>query len=64
MLSTPDYKRRAQLTSNAGDIISLNVAGQIIVILNSSKITKELLEKRGAFYSDRPLVPILEKYVQ
>lgn len=47
----------------AGDIISFHVFGQVIVVLNSIKATKDLLEKRGDIYSDRPVIPILEMYV-
>ncbi|KAI9457535.1 cytochrome P450 [Russula earlei] len=41
-----------------GDIISFRVFGQVIVVLNSSKASKELLERRGDIYSDRPTIPI------
>ncbi|KAI0040735.1 hypothetical protein FA95DRAFT_827134 [Auriscalpium vulgare] len=41
-----------------GDVISLEVLGQRIVILNSSTAVKDLFEKRGAIYSDRPHLPI------
>ncbi|KAH9970771.1 cytochrome P450 [Russula compacta] len=33
------------------------VFGQVIVVLNSVKATKDLLEKRGEIYSDRPVIP-------
>ncbi|PBK58991.1 cytochrome P450 [Armillaria solidipes] len=45
----------AKWTAETGSpIVSLNVFGQTIVILNSWKVTSELLEKRGSIYSDRP----------
>jgi len=46
--------------SSAGDILSFHVFGQVIIVLNSVKATKELLDKRGEFYSDRPVVPFYE----
>ena len=47
----------------AGDIISFHVFGQTIVVLRSIKATKDLLEKRGDIYSDRPEIPIYQMYV-
>lgn len=47
----------------AGDIISFRALGQVIVVLNSIKANKDLLEKRPDIYSDRPLIPIFEMYV-
>ena len=47
----------------AGDIISLHVFGKVIVVLNSIKASKDLLERRGDIYSDRPGIPIFEMYV-
>jgi hypothetical protein len=47
----------------AGDIISFHIFGQVIVVLNSIKATKGLLERRGEIYSDRPIVTIHEMYV-
>jgi len=46
-----------------GDILCLHVFGQVIVVLNSVKATKDLLERRGDIYSDRPAIPIYEMYV-
>ena len=49
-----------------GDVIHLDLLGKCIIILNSMEAATELLEKRGAKYSDRPFfaafnlsVPIL-----
>ena len=49
-----------KLTSTVGDIISVNAMGQIIVVLNSLHVAKDLLEKRGAIYIDRPRIPVIE----
>ena len=43
--------------------MSLKVLGQTIVILNSHKAARDLLEKRGTIYSDRPALPSLEMSV-
>jgi len=37
-----------------GDLIYLNAVGQPIVIINSSRVGVELLDRRAAIYSDRP----------
>jgi hypothetical protein len=47
-------------SERVGDVFSLRVFGQVIVILNTSKATKDLLEKRGDIYSDRPVIPIFD----
>jgi len=46
----------------AGDIFSFRLFGQAIVILNTPKATKDLLERRSDIYSDRPAIPIYEMY--
>ena len=43
-----------------GDILSFRVFGQVIVVLNSTKGAKDLLEKNGGIYYDRPVIPIHE----
>ena len=45
-----------------GDVVSLQVFGKVIVVLNSVKATKDLLEKRGEVYSDRPVIPFHKMY--
>ncbi len=47
----------------AGDVLAFHVFGKVIVVLNSLKANKDLLEKRGDIYSDRPVVPIFQMYV-
>lgn len=47
-----------------GDILYINAAGQDIVIVNSAKIAEELFEKRSNVYSDRPIIPMVDMYVQ
>ena len=39
-----------------GDVVSITVFGQRLVILNTIRASLDLLEKRGAQYSDRPVL--------
>jgi len=43
-----------------GDVLCFHVLGRVIVVLNSIKVTKDLLEKNGDVYSDRAVVPFFE----
>jgi hypothetical protein len=43
-----------------GDVLCLRVLGHDVVILSSLSAVKDLLEKRGEAYADRPPLPILE----
>jgi hypothetical protein len=45
-----------------GDVICFRVFSQVIVVLSSSSAIKDLLEKRGEIYSERPALPIVEMY--
>ncbi|KAH9970772.1 cytochrome P450 [Russula compacta] len=47
----------AQFSKTYGDVLSFHVFGKVIIVLNSVKATKDLLEKRGEIYSDRPVIP-------
>lgn len=46
--------------SSAGDVLSFHVFGKVIIVLNTVKATRDLLDKRGEIYSDRPAVPIYD----
>ena len=48
--------------SSPGDVLSFHVFGQVIIVLNSVRATKDLLEKRGEIYSDRPVIPFYEMW--
>ncbi|KDR73159.1 hypothetical protein GALMADRAFT_722618 [Galerina marginata CBS 339.88] len=37
-----------------GDIMHVDIIGQPLIIINSTKIAKDLLDKRSSIYSDRP----------
>ncbi|KAJ7478042.1 cytochrome P450 [Mycena galericulata] len=41
-----------------GDILSLTVLGQTMVIVNSLEVAQDLLDVRGANFSDRPVIPM------
>jgi hypothetical protein len=42
--------------------MSFHILGRVVVILGSTKPTKDLLEKSGDIYSDRPVIPFFEMY--
>lgn len=46
--------------TNIGPIMSINVFGQNVIILNDAKAASELLDKRSAIYSDRPTFPMVD----
>ncbi|KAI0260713.1 cytochrome P450 [Gloeopeniophorella convolvens] len=41
------------------DIISLNVLGSTMIILNSAQAVSDIFDKRGSNYSDRPDMPMI-----
>jgi hypothetical protein len=43
-----------------GDIISLSIFGQTIIILNSADIALEMLDNKGSLYSDRQTTPMIQ----
>lgn len=43
-----------------GDIVGLQAFGQNIVIINTSELCDELLNRRASIYSNRPRYPMLE----
>lgn len=45
------------------DIIYLSLLGQPVIILNSVQSAIDLLDKKGAIYSDRPPFVLLEAYL-
>ena len=42
------------LTRAAGELVYLNIFGQGLLFVNTYKAAYDLLEKRGAIYSDKP----------
>ncbi|KAJ6531004.1 cytochrome P450 [Mycena vulgaris] len=51
----------AQLGDVWGDISSLTVFGQTMIIVNSLKVAEDLLDVRGANFADRPVIPMERK---
>ncbi len=47
----------------AGDICSVTVLGQPLIILNSAQMCKEMLDKKSAIYSDRPVLQMAGELV-
>ena len=45
---------QAEIHHDAGDIVYSRLLGKDIIVINSEKIAKELLENRSRNYSDRP----------
>jgi hypothetical protein len=52
--------RKLLLTVIVGDIMSFRIFGQVIVVLNSIQVAKDVLEKKGDIYSDRSVPPFYE----
>ena len=44
------------ITTPAGEIVYINALGQDMVVLSSTKAAVDLLDKKSATYSDRPVV--------
>ena len=63
MVATPPMAEIPLLTRLIGDIISFRIFGQVVVVLNSAKIAKDLFEKRAAIYSDRSPMPMYDMWV-
>ena len=51
------------MRASQGDVLCFRIFGQVIVVLCSLSAIKDLLEKRGEAYADRPTIPIMEMYV-
>ncbi|KAF5342840.1 hypothetical protein D9758_013372 [Tetrapyrgos nigripes] len=51
---TLQFLHFAEWKEEFGPIFSLNLAGQTMIVLNSHKVTADLLDRRSTIYSDRP----------
>lgn len=49
--------RGCRLKVWVGDVVYISFFGRPVIILNSAKALADLLEKRSAIYSDRPVFP-------
>ena len=47
-------RRGARCQEIKGDMVYVHILGHPVIIVNSFKCANELMEKRGALYSDRP----------
>lgn len=45
-----------------GPIVSVNVLGLRVVVVNSGELCRELFESRASLYSNRPNAPMLNMY--
>ncbi|KAJ7350031.1 cytochrome P450 [Mycena albidolilacea] len=52
------WLRFAEMGDVWGDVCSLTVLGKTMVIVNSLKVTEDLLDARGTNFSDRPIIPV------
>ncbi|KAI9448684.1 cytochrome P450 [Lactarius psammicola] len=50
----------ANMSKKYGDVVCLQVFGQVVVILCSPTAIKDLLERRGELYADRTPFPVFE----
>ncbi|KAF7345741.1 Cytochrome p450 [Mycena venus] len=48
----------AELAEVWGDIFSLTTFGQTMIIVSSERVAEDLLDVRGADFSDRPVIPM------
>jgi len=47
-----------------GKVVSLQIPGKTVIVLNSAKAAVDLLDKRSANYSDRPITTMMLLYVK
>ncbi|KAI9448680.1 cytochrome P450 [Lactarius psammicola] len=50
----------ANMSKKYGGVVCLQVFGQVVIVLCSSTVIKDLIEKRGELYADRTPFPIFE----
>ncbi|OBZ76387.1 O-methylsterigmatocystin oxidoreductase [Grifola frondosa] len=58
MPTSHEWKTFAKWGDRWGDIISVTLFGQPIVVLNSSRHAFDMLDKKSAIYSDRPTIVV------
>ncbi|KAE9404451.1 cytochrome P450 [Gymnopus androsaceus JB14] len=56
MPTEKEWETFSQWGDAFGDICSVTVLGQPLIILNSAKVAVDLLDKRSSIYSDRPVL--------
>lgn len=55
------HYRTVANSDTVGDIFYLEILGRKIVIVNNYDMANELMDKRSANYSDRPVFPLFMK---
>jgi cytochrome P450 len=58
--STSTWLAYTEFSKKYGHIVYYRILGKDIVVLNTIKPIKDLLEKRGDVYSDRPVFPFVD----
>ncbi|THH08833.1 hypothetical protein EW145_g2433 [Phellinidium pouzarii] len=58
-----DFLWLTELAKTLGDVIHVSIFGQPMIILNTAEAARDLMEKRGANYSDRPTTTLLGKMI-
>lgn len=61
--SSKPYLQFTELRKKYGDIVGLKAGPSNIVVLNSAELSRELLEKRGTIYSNRPFDYIPREHI-
>ncbi|OAA72090.1 Cytochrome P450 [Cordyceps fumosorosea ARSEF 2679] len=57
---SPEYTYMQWSRQYGSDVLSVNILGQPVIVLNSVKAAVDLLDKRGHKYSDRPRFVLFE----
>ncbi|KAG6827374.1 hypothetical protein H0H93_015651 [Arthromyces matolae] len=52
-----------EIVEKYGSLVSLNMAGQTLILIGDMEIGKQLLERQGAKHSSRPVIHYFRKYV-
>jgi len=62
--TTHEWEVFAKWGEKWGDLLSVQVFGTTVVVINSYKRCQEMLEKKSNIYSDRPYVPMAMEVVE
>ncbi|KAG1801000.1 cytochrome P450 [Suillus plorans] len=52
------WRTYSEWKAKYGPIVSCRLIGQTVIIINSEKVARQLLDQRSAIYSDRPAGPV------
>lgn len=59
--AVPPLSNHSQLAEKYGDVYSLRMGQEWLVVLNRYEVLKEALVNQGDSLVDRPVVPLLDK---